>query len=176
MGGSEDQDLKAYLASGRRLLSQAGELYGRALQPVEYWWMGVGLAASTLAELSGKPFAVSRLEQLIDRLGHKGLRGDWLQQMVDELAGLNAEGLLWPVYERQEGGAIEPTGLAIQPGFDGEAAYFMALAHIGVAAAVHRENQETVALLAETIAAMVETAVRPEHETVILGALEPPAQ
>lgn len=176
MAGPEEPELKAYLASGRQLLSQASELYGRTLGPAEYWWMGVGLAASTLAELSGKPFVVSRLEQLIDRLGHKGLRGDWLQQMVDELAGLNAEGLLWPVYQRQEGGTVEPTGLEIQPGFDGEAAYFLALAHIGVAVAVHRGDQESVAVLAETIRAMVEAAAGPDHEAVILGSLEPPAE
>jgi len=176
VAGPTDRDLMDYLASGRRLLTQASETYGRALGPAEYWWMGVGLAGSTLAELGGKSFVVSRLEQLIDRLGHKGLRGDWLQQMVDELAQLNAQGLLWPVYERQENGTIEPTGLAVQSGFDGEAAYFLALAHIGVAVAVHRADQGAVTRLAQTIAEMVETGVRPDHEALILGTLQPQAE
>lgn len=160
------------LTQGRQLLEQAAEIYERTLAPEEYWWLGVGLSACTLAELDEKSYAVGRIEQLIERLGYKGAKGDWFQRFLEELASLNAEGLLWPVYERTPEGAMEPTGLAVHPSFDGRAGYNLALAHLAVAAALHREESQTVEILAAVIAAMVEHGLQPEHEAVILSFLE----
>lgn len=171
MSDQERVDLIEYLEGGRQLLNTAADLYGRSLTPDEYWWLGVCLAASTLADLSGKPYAVNRLEQLVDRLAYKGVRGDWLQRFVEELAELDAEGLLWPVYQRSGQGPMEPTGLSVSARFDGEAAYFLTLAHLGVALAVHRDDGETVSRLASAIADMVERGSRPELESLILSGL-----
>lgn len=170
---SQDQtgDLPAFLAGGRRLLDQANDRYERSLSTEEYWWLGVGLAAATLAELSEKPYAVGRLEQLIDRLGYRGVKGDWLQRFVEELANLDAEGLLWPLYERTGDGRMESTGHPLSPTFGAPDGYFLALAHIGVALAVHQEEQERVSALAATIAALVEGGVTPGHEALILDSL-----
>lgn len=167
-----DEERLDSLVQGRQLLEQAAEIYERTLAPEEYWWLGVGLSACTLAELDEKSYAVGRIEQLIERLGHKGAKGDWFQRFLEELASLNAEGLLWPVYERTPDGAMEPTGLAVHPSFDGRAGYNLALAHLGVAAALHREENETVEILAAVIAAMVEHGPQPEHEALILSFLE----
>ncbi len=176
MSESEASNLAAYLEGGRRLLERAPQEYGRALAPEEFWWLGVGLAASTLAELGGQSYAVGRIEQLVDRLGHKGVRGDWLQRFVEELANLNAEGLLWPLYERSEAGAMEPTGLAVHPGFDAQTAYFLALGHLGVALAVHNGDEALVGQLAGAIADLVETGRSGEVEALILGALRLPEE
>lgn len=170
MNGEEQQ---GFLAEGRELLEKAAETYERTLSPEEYWLLGAGLAACTLAELEEKSFAVSRIEQLMDRLGHKGMRGDWFQRFVEELASLNAEGLLWPVYERSPEGPMEPTGLAIHPSFTSRSGYYLALAHLGVALALNREDTASVAGLAEMIAELVEQGLKPEHEPAILAALEP---
>jgi hypothetical protein len=166
----DEQDL---LAEGRRMLERAPQEYGRDLTPEEYWWLGVGLAAITLAELGEKPYAVGRLEQLIDRLGYKGVKEDWLQRFVEELAGLDAEGLLWPVYERSPQGPFMPTGVAVHAGFGAEEGYFLALAHIGVALAVLREEPEAVAPLAGAIGELVESGLQPGHEPLIREALQP---
>lgn len=173
MSRDEQMDLPDYLAGGRQLLEQAAEVYGRPLAPEEYWWLGVGLAACTLAELGDKPYAVGRLEQLIERLGYKGAKGDWLQRFVEELAELDAEGLLWPVYQRSDEGPVEPVGVAVHPGFDAESGYFLALAHIAVAVAVHREQHESVQDLAGAVLALVEGSFQPEQERLILEALRP---
>lgn len=163
-----------YLESGRQTLSQAHAAYGRALSGEEYWWLGVGLAAIALAELNDRPYAVGRIEQLIDRLGREGAGGDWLQRLVEELAEMDAEGLLWPMYQRTDGdGPVTATGLTVQAGFDAEAGYFLALAHIGVALSVTREDQEAVAALASVIAGLVETGLTKEYEAIILGVLRP---
>lgn len=172
MSTEDAPDLQTYLASGRQALAQAQEAFGRALSGEEYWWLGVGLAADTLAQLNEKPYAVGRIEQLIDRLGSEGPGGDWLQRFVEELAELDAEGLLWPVYQRAGGdGPVSATGLAVHPTFGPEAAYFLALAHIGVALSVSREDQEAVAALAGVIAEMVEFGLNEEHERVTLAVL-----
>jgi len=171
MDGPHERDLMNYLGSGRRLLQTAPDTFGRALSPQEYWWLGVGLAATTLAELGGFSFAVGRLGQLIDRAGYKGIRGDWLQRFVEELAELNAEGLLWPVYERNSDGQVGETGVVVCTDFDAESAYFVALGHIGVAVSVHAGNQPAVDRLAPVIAALIASGRTAEHEQVILSAL-----
>lgn len=168
MNGEEHQES---LLGGRDLLEKAAAVYERSLSPEEYWLMGAGLAATTLAELENKSYAVGRIEQLMDRLGYKGAQGDWLQRFVEELAGLNAEGLLWPVYERSPAGPMEPTGLAVHPSFDAKAGYYLALAHLGVAVALHNEENETVGQLAGVIAELVESGLSAAHEAVIMGAL-----
>lgn len=172
MSSSEEIDLAEYLGGGRQLLNTAAEIYGRKLTPEEYWWMGVALAATTLAEMDGKPYAVNRLEQLVDRLGYKGARGDWQQRFVEELAGLDAEGLVWPLYQRSESGAMEPSGAELSPRFDAEAAYFLALGHIGVALCLHRENARLVERLTGAILGLVQDGAGPEQEVAILGALK----
>jgi hypothetical protein len=166
-------DTVAFLTEGRQLLEQATEVYGRPLSPVEYWWLGVGLAAVTLADLGDKSYAVGRVEQLLERLGYKGVKGDWLQRFVEELASLDSEGLLWPVYQRTGAGPVEPTGVEITPAFNAQAGYFVALGHIAVAAAVNRNDQETVNQVAGAIMALVEAGVSPESEATILAALRP---
>ncbi|HYG60489.1 MAG TPA: hypothetical protein VD902_20650, partial [Symbiobacteriaceae bacterium] len=72
----QDDDAKLF-ENGQKALEQAAQLYGRQLSPLEYWWLGVGLAACTLAELGDKPYVLDRLQQLLDRAGKKGVRGDW---------------------------------------------------------------------------------------------------
>jgi hypothetical protein len=168
----EKQDLPQLMTAGRLQLEQAAAHYGRELEAEEYWWLGVGLAACTLAELSEKPYAVGRLEQLLDRAGYKGVKGDWFQRFTEELAELDAEGLLWPVYRRGPEGALEPTGAVIQPGFDARASYFLALGHVAVALAVLREDQAAISRLASAIGEMVESTLLPEHEAVIVDALK----
>lgn len=170
MDGKENQDS---LLGGRDLLEKAAAIYERPLAPEEYWFLGVGLAAVTLAELENKSFAVGRIEQLLDRLGYKGVQGDWLQRFVEELASLNAEGLLWPVYERSPEGPMEATGLKVHPSFDAKAGYYLALAHLGVAAALNHEDSETVDRLAGVIAELVENGLQEGHEPVIMAALAP---
>jgi len=168
----ENQDLPALMSAGRLQLEQAAKVYGRELSPEEYWWLGVGLAACTLAELNEAAHAVGRIEQLLDRAGHKGVKGDWLQRFSEELANLDAEGLLWPMYQRDEQGNIAPTGAVVQPGFDARSSYYLALAHVGVALAVLREDQETLNQLAGAIDEMVQSTLLPDHETLILSVLQ----
>lgn len=173
MHQEETGTLPEFLDGGRRMLEEAPQEYGRALSGVEYWWLGVALAAVTLAELGEKPYAARRLEQLVERFGHKGLKDDWLQRFIDELAELDAEGLIWPLYQRSPEGPMAPTGAAVYPGFGARDAYCLALAHIGVALAVHREEQAAVGELAGAVAAIVASGVTPEHERLIAGALKP---
>lgn len=167
-----EKELSAQIGAGRQLLQQAASVYGRTLNSEEYWWLGVGLAAIILAQLDEKPYAVGRLEQLMEWLGQKGTGGDWFQRFTDELAQLDAEGLLWPLYQRSPEGPLTPTDLAIHPGFDAEAGYFLALGHIAVAAAVSREDQASVGEIAAAIAALVESGLSPEHEATILSSLQ----
>lgn len=166
------EELHNSLVHGRELLEKAADIYERTLLPEEYWFLGAGLAALTLAELDEKSYAVGRIEQLMDRLGYKGRQGDWFQRFVEELANLDAEGLLWPVYQRSPEGPMEPTGLEVHPSFDARAGYYLALAHLGVAIAVTREEPEGVERLASVIAAMVEEGLKPGQEQAILEALE----
>lgn len=173
MSEADERDQTEFPAGGRRLLELASARYERVLTGEDYWWLGVGLAACTLAELGEKPYAVGRLEQLIDKAGFKGVRGDWLQRFVEELAELDAEGLLWPVYERSPDGPMEPTGIVVYPGFDTEAGYYLALAHIGVALAVHREDEQAVSGLAGVISELVESGLQPGHQEAILAVLQP---
>lgn len=160
------------MAAGRLGLEEAAQTYGRPLSPEEYWWLGVGLAACTLAELGETPYAVGRIQQLLDRAGHKGVKGDWLQRFTEELAQLDAEGLLWPVFQRDASGQIVPTGAVVQPQFDARAGYYVALAHVGVALSVLREDQEMLGKLTGAIDEMVESALLPEHEALVLSALQ----
>jgi len=169
-----DQTENDMLSEGRRMLELASQTYERSLPPADYWWLGVGLAACTLAELEEKPYAVNRIEQLLDRLGYKGPQGDWFQRFAEELASLDAEGLLWPLYQRGEDGPLEPTGLEVHTSFDARAGYYLALAHLAVAAAVNREEPDAVEQLAEAIAGMVERGLRPNDEALILSLLEAP--
>lgn len=159
------------LLKGRELLARAAEAYDRPLKPEDYWWLGAGLAACTLAELNDKSYAVGRIEQLMTRLGQKGAEGDWVQRFVEELAALDAEGVLWPVYERSAEGPLVPTGVAIHPSFDADAGYYLALAHLAIAIAVNQENEKAVSTMAETIGEMVESGLSDEHRTRILAML-----
>lgn len=171
MSHEENLGLPAALAGGRQALAEAARTYGRSLSPDEYWWLGVGLAAITLAELGEKPYAVGRLQQLVDQLGHKGMGGDWFQRLVEELAGLDAEGLLWPVYQRTGQGLMEPTGVKVTAGFDADHGFFLALAHIGVALGVLRDDQEGVAQLAGAVGDIVAEGLTAEHRRIIAAAL-----
>lgn len=167
----EESGLLAALAGRRLEILAAAERYGRPLTSEEYWWLGVGLAACIMAQINEREFQVGRIEQLVDRLGYRGRTGDWLQRFVEELAELDAEGLLWPVWERQGQGPVEPTGLAIQSAFGPEEAYWLALAHVAVAVAVVQENQEAIGQLTGVIIALVESGLAPEHTTLIQSAL-----
>lgn len=171
MSHEENWELPAALAGGRQALAEAARTYGRTLSPEDYWWLGVGLGAITLAELGEKPYAVGRLQQLVDQLGRKGTGGDWFQRVVEELANLDAEGLLWPVYQRNAQGLMEPTGVTVAPNFDADHGFFLALAHIGVALSVLRDDQETVSLLAAAVGDIVAEGLREEHRAAIAGAL-----
>lgn len=189
--------LPELLVQGRCALEQAPHLYGRSLSAEEYWWLGVGLAAWTLAELGEKPYAAGRLEQLMDELGRtglkrlmdepghsgsgqqmdeperSGLRGDWFQRVVDELALLDAEGLLWPCYQRSESGHMEPTGVAVSPGFGPQEGYFLALGHLGVALAVHEAQPDWLPRLTEAIGEIVTEGLTPDRENLLLGFFAP---
>ncbi|MDF2630904.1 MAG: hypothetical protein K0R39_4735 [Symbiobacteriaceae bacterium] len=172
MSQEEIQDFPSMMTAGRLGLEQAAQVYGRELSPEEYWWFGVGLAACTLAELGETTYAVGRIQQLLDRAGHKGVKGDWLQRFVEELAQLDAEGLLWPMYQRDPAGNIVQTGAVVQPQFDARAGYFVALAHVGVALAVLREDQEMLGRLTGAIDEMVQSALLPDHEELVTAALQ----
>jgi hypothetical protein len=173
MTSENSGEIPAILEAGRTHLQEASARYERAMSAEEYWWLGAGLAAVTLAELSERTFAVGRIEQLLERMGYKGVKGDWLQRLVEELAELNAEGLIWPIYQRSESGAIEPTGVAVHPDFGPEAGWFLALAHIGVALALHRGDEASVGRLSPVIADLVQHGLTPEGEATILAALQP---
>lgn len=164
----ERERLPELLDQGRRTLAQAPAVYGRSLSAEEYWWLGVGLAAWTLADLGEKPYAAGRLEQLMDELGHAGPQGDWLQRMVDELSLLDAEGLLWPRYQRSESGQMEPTGAAVHPEFGPQEGYFLALGHLGVALAVHQEQADWLPRLTGAIGEIVTTGLTAAHEALLL--------
>lgn len=173
MTSTNSEEIPAILEAGRTHLQEASARYERVLSAEEYWWLGAGLAAVTLAELSERTFAVGRIEQLLERMGHKGVKGDWLQRLVEELAELNAEGLIWPVYERTESGAIEPTGVVVHPEFGPEAGWFLALAHIGVALALHREDEGAVNRLTPIIADLIQDGLTLAGEATILASLKP---
>lgn len=173
MDQEESLDLQAFLESGRRQLERAPAEYGRALLPEEYWWLGVGLAAVTLAELGDKPYAVGRVEQLIERAGYKGVRGDWFQRFTEELANLDAEGLLYPVWQRNAEGAWVATGAQVHDGFGAQDAYFLALGHIAVALAVLREDAALIGQLAQAVGEIVTSGLEPAHESLILEVLKP---
>ena len=168
----QDDDAKLF-ENGQKALEQAAQLYGRQLSPLEYWWLGVGLAACTLAELGDKPYVLDRLQQLLDRAGKKGVRGDWFQRFSEELANLDAEGLLWPVYQRGADGPLEPTGIEVHPGFDARHGYYLALGHVGVALSVMKDDPEAVNRLAGAVGEIVQAGLTAEHEAAILAVLEP---
>lgn len=167
----EESGLLAALAGRRLEIMAAPDRYGRPLSGEEYWWIGVGLAACIMAEINERDFQVGRIEQLIDRLGYKGRTGDWLQRLVEELAELDAEGLLWPIYVREGNQPVQPTGVEIQPAFGPEEAYWLALAHVGVAVSVLQENQASIDQLTELIIALVEEGLAPEHPALIQSIL-----
>ncbi|WP_374712257.1 hypothetical protein [Symbiobacterium terraclitae] len=160
------------LLAGGDLLRQAAAAYARTLGPEDYWWLGVGLAASTLADLQEKEYALRRIQQLMDRLGRTGVEGDWFERFLVELAALDAEGLLWPRYERDPDGEMVPTGVAVNPAFDAESGYILALAHLAIARAVNEGDGEAVAPLAEAIGQIVAEGLRPEHRAQVRAALE----
>lgn len=146
------------LLRGGELLRQAAASYGRPLPAEAYWWLGIGLAAATLAELDGKEFAARRIQQLLLRLDLAGNDEDWFEQFHNELAALDAEGLLWPLYGRDDRGRMARTDVAVAPGFDAEAGYVLALAHLAIARAVNQEQAEAIPALAEVIADLIEGA------------------
>jgi hypothetical protein len=168
----ENMGLAALLPDLRQALEQAPEEYGRTLSPEEYWWLSVTLAAITLAEMGEKPYAVGRLEQLMDKAGHKGVRGDWFQRFTEELAELDAEGLVWPVYERSPEGGFVESGARVHAGFDPRHGCCLALAHIAVALSVLREDQEAMGALFGAIADIVTAGLTQEHEQFIVSVLK----
>lgn len=163
----EESHLLAALAGRRPEIMAAAERYGRQLSGEEYWWIGVGLAACIMAEINEREFQVGRIEQLIERLGYKGRSGDWLQRFVEELAELDAEALLWPVYTREANNPVQPTGAQIQAAFGPEEAYWLALAHVAVAVAVVQEREEAIEQLTQAILNLVEEGLRPEDSALI---------
>lgn len=167
----EESGLLAALAGRRLDIMVAADRYGRPLSAEEYWWIGVGLAACIMAEINEREFQVGRIEQLIDRLGQKGRDGDWLQRFVEELAELDAEGLLWPVWVREANQPIQPTGLEIQPNFGPEEAYWLALAHVAVAVSVMQENPAAIDQLTQAIITLLEEGMTPEQTTLIQSVL-----
>lgn len=163
-----ERHLTDLLKQKREILQQAPALYGRPLSPDEYWWLGVGLSAWTLADQGGKPYAADRLEALMDRLGRSGADAEWMEQLVNELALLNAEGLLWPRYQRSETGQMEPTGVPVYSGFGPREGYYLALGHIGVAVALYRDETEWLPRLTDAIGNIVECGLTEADERVIL--------
>lgn len=159
------------LLRGGDLLRQAAESYGHELTPEACWWLGVGLAAATLAELDGKEYAARRIQQLLGRLDPAGAGEDWFEQFHNELAALDAEGLLWPLYERDSRGRMVRTDVEIAPAFDADAGFVLALAHLAVARAVNQDQQEAIPDLAEVIAELVEGAPAAEHLPHVRAAL-----
>ncbi len=159
------------LERGSELLRQAAEACGRRLTPEEYWWLGVGLAATTLAEMDGKEFAVRRIQQLLDRLGRAGSDDDWFEQFHNELALLDAEGLLWPLYQRDDHGKMARTDVAVAEGFNAEAGYVLALAHLAIARAVNHDEPEAIAPLAEIVGDLVEGSPATDHLPRVRAAL-----
>lgn len=159
------------LLAGSERLKEAAAQYERSLTAEDYWWLGVSLAAITLADLQEKEYAVRRIQQLVDRMGRSGTGGDWFPSFLDELAALDAEGLLWPRYERDELGQMVPTGAAVNPAFDAEAGYVLALAHLAVAQALSRDDQAAIADLAQTISEIVQEGLRPAHRLRVQEAL-----
>ncbi|MGE5672370.1 MAG: hypothetical protein ACM3XM_00585 [Mycobacterium leprae] len=165
-------EVAAFLESGRKMIGQASQAYGRQLSASEYWWLGVGLAASTLAALNDRTYATGRIDQLIDQLGQAKTESDWLQRFVEELAELDAEGLLWPLYQRDASGVVVPTEVQLTPSFDAQAAYYLALGHIAVASALNEGESEIVNLLATAIGDTVESGLTRENADIILQALQ----
>lgn len=159
------------LFRGGQLLRNAAEAYGRALTPEEYWWLGVGLAAATLAELGGREYAARRIQQLLGRLGGPGDPEEWFEQFHNELAALDAEGLLWPLYQRDERGKMARTDAVVAAGFDADAGWALALAHLAIARSVLEERQEAIPTLAEVIADLIEGAPAAEHLRRVQAAL-----
>jgi len=87
---------------------------------------------------------------------------------VDELALLDAEGLLWPCYHRSETGQVEPTGVTVHAGFGPRDGYYLALGHIGVALAIYHDKTEWLPRLTAAIGGIVESGLTESHEKVIL--------
>lgn len=160
------------LLAGGDQLRQAAAAFGRPLEPEDYWWLGVGLAASALADLQEKEYAVRRIQRLMERLGRAGVKGDWFQRFLEELAALDAEGLLWPRFQRDPEGQMVPTGVAVNPAFDADSGYVLALAHLAIARAVGEDDAEAVGPLAEAIDEIVQEGLRPEHRAQVLAALD----
>ncbi|HLN60711.1 MAG TPA: hypothetical protein VK464_04095 [Symbiobacteriaceae bacterium] len=175
MNHDEKMGLAALLPDLRQALEQAPEEYSRTFAPEEYWWLSVALAAITLAQMGEKPYAVGRLEQLMDKAGHKGIRGDWFQRFTEELAELDAEGLIWPVYERSPEGPFIESGARVHGGFDAHHGCYLALAHLGVALSVLREDQSALNSLFGAIGSIVTSGLTAEHEQLILAVLKPTA-
>ncbi|BDG61484.1 hypothetical protein [Caldinitratiruptor microaerophilus] len=167
-----DPQVREVLESGRGALREAPDLYGRPFGPEDYWWMGTVLAAAVLAELSGQSGPVDRLQSLADRIGLRGPRDTVVEEVIDELALLDALGLLWPLYERRDG-RWQRTEAPLAPGFGPEDAYWLALGHLATARLTEAGQQDRVAPLAGVLADLVTGGLRPEHEAAILAALSP---
>lgn len=145
-----------FLQSGRHLLEEASQTFGRTLRPEEYWLFGVGLAALTLGHLNSQPYAIDRFDLLLEELGYQGVKGDWWGRFVTEISTMGSAGMLWPVFERKESGQIEPTGCQIRTDFNGTDAYWLALAHVAGALAGNQKDADAIAELAEIIVTLVE--------------------
>lgn len=158
------------LLRGGKLLEDAAAAYGRPLAPEEFWWLGVGLAAATLAEMDGREFVVRRIQHLLTRLG-SGDPDEWIEQFHNELAALDAEGLLWPLYARDDQGKMARTEAAVAPGFDARSGWALALAHLAIARAVNQDQPEAIPALAEVVADLVEGGRPDAHLPRLMAAL-----
>lgn len=168
----EDQEKHAkigqFLQSGRHLLEEASQTFGRTLRSEEYWLFGVGLAALTLGHLNSQPYAVDRFDFLLEELGYQGVKGDWWGRFVTEISTMGSAGMLWPVFERKSSGQIEPTGCRVRADFDGTDAYWLALSHVAGALVRNTKDQESIEELAEIIVTLIEDGRTPVLEEALL--------
>lgn len=163
------EQVLTFLRSGQRSLYDAVQAYERTLSPEEHWWLGVCLAATVLADLSQVPHVAMQVELLVDRIGARGINPATVEELVNELAKIDSLGLLWPVYERDQG-QWRRSQVEVAPGFGPEEAYWVAVAHLGVALMVREGRQEEVAAVAQAIGEMVTSGLHPDHAEAVLAA------
>ncbi|MCG0239014.1 MAG: hypothetical protein L6E13_07190 [Firmicutes bacterium] len=162
------EEVLAYLRGGQDALYEVVRTYGRTLSPEEHWWLGVCLAATVLAELSEVSHVVRQVGLLSERIGTRGATPEVVEELIAELAKIDSLGLLWPVYERDQG-QWRRAEVAIAPDFGPEAAYWLAVAHLGAALLVREGRSGEIPDLAATIGDLVTGGLRPEHRERILA-------
>lgn len=156
-----------FLESGRHALREAPAQFGRPLGPEDYWWLAVGLAACVVADVQQRPHVGGRLAALVEALGREGPVPGTVEALLWELAILDSEGLVWPLYERVQG-QWRRTGVQVAERFGAEEAWWLAVAHIACALLVQAGRAGEVPALAEAIGDLVAEGLAPEHEAAIL--------